>query len=70
MSSTIPAIRPMLGEEPGKTAGAARLVLNMPLISLLGYVALFSVAFGNLIDVEADNDTVCLLYTSPSPRDS
>ena len=58
MSSTIPAIRPMLGEEPGKTAGAARLVLNMPLISLLGYVALFSVAFGNLIDVEADNDTV------------
>jgi len=58
MSLTTPAIQPMLENEPGKTAGAVGLVLNMPLVSLIGYVALFSIAFGNLIDVEADNQSV------------
>ena len=58
MSSSTPAIRPMLENKPGKTAGAVGHVLNMPLVSLIGYVALFSIAFGNLIDVEADNQSV------------
>ena len=58
MSSTTPAFRPMLDNKPGKTAGVVEHVLNMPLVSLIGYVALFSIAFGNLIDVEADNQSV------------
>ena len=62
MSSTTPAIRPMIENKPGKTADAVERAMNMPLVTLIGYVSLFLIAFGNLVNV-------CLLYTSPSPRD-
>ena len=58
MSSTTPAIRPMIENKPGKTADVVELTMNMPLVTLIGYVSLFSIAFGNLINVEADNDSV------------
>ena len=58
MSSATPAIRPMLGNKPGKNAGTVEHVLNMPLVSLIGYVSLFAIAFGNLVNVEAENDSV------------
>ena len=30
----------------------------MPVVTLIGYISLFAIAFGNLIDVEANNETV------------
>ena len=35
-------------------------LLNTPIVTLIGYVSLFAIAFGNLVDVEPDNDTVGL----------
>ena len=58
MSSTTPAIRPMIENKPGKTADAVERAMNMPLVTLIGYVSLFLIAFGNLVNVEADNDSV------------
>lgn len=34
--------------------------LNQPVVMLIGYFALFMVAFGNLVDLEADNDKVSI----------
>lgn len=58
MSSTTPAIRPMLDQQPGKAAGTVDCFLNTPVLTVIGYAALFFVGFGNLVDVEANNDAV------------
>lgn len=34
--------------------------LQVPIVLMMGYVGIFCVAFGNLVDVEADNDTVSI----------
>ncbi len=58
MSSTTPAFRPEFGKKPIASADGVEHLLNIPVITLIGYVALFAVAFGNLVDVEADNEAV------------
>ena len=59
MSLITPAFRPSLEQQP-KTQTGLLGFLNVPVVTLIGYVSLFAIAFGNLVDVEADNDTVGL----------
>ena len=59
MSLITPAFRPSLEQQP-KTQTGLLGFLNVPVVTLIGYISLFAIAFGNLVDVEPDNDTVGL----------
>lgn len=58
MSLSSSAFRPATQQKPNGHAGFLGLNLNVPVITLIGYVSLFAIAFGNLVDLEADNDSV------------
>ena len=60
MSLTTSALRPSLEQQPTNTHAGMLGFLNVPIVTLIGYVSLFAIAFGNLVDVEPDNDTVGL----------
>ncbi len=42
------------------TAEIVRRWMDVPVMVLIGYFAIFAVSFGNLVDIEADNDKVSL----------
>lgn len=44
--------------QPNTLSSTLAAWLQMPVVTLVGCFALFAIAFGNLVDVEADNDTV------------
>ncbi|MDB2686570.1 O-antigen ligase family protein [Mariniblastus sp.] len=58
MSSTTSAFRPSLQRESDSQAGILGLSLNVPVVTLIGYVSLFAIAFGNLVDVETENSSI------------
>jgi len=58
MSSTTSVFRPSIEQKPNRHPGVLGLNLNIPVVTLIGYVSLFAVAFGNLVDVEPNNDSV------------
>ena len=58
MSSTTPRIRPLIGQNPNTLGGMVDQWMNTPVVTMFGYISLFAVAFGNLIDVESNNDAV------------
>ena len=57
MSFINPAFRPSFEQQPETREGLVGL-LNMPVVTLIGYFSLFAIGFANLVDIEADNDTV------------
>ena len=58
MSSTTSAFRPSLQRDSDSQAGILGLSLNVPVVTLIGYVSLFAIAFGNLVDVETENSSI------------
>ena len=58
MSSTTSVYRPSLEQKPNTRSSMLGSSLNVPVITLIGYVSTFAIAFGNLVDVETDNETV------------
>ena len=58
MSLTTSAFRPSLEPKPNAQTSLLGKGLNIPIVTLIGYVSLFAIAFGNLIDVETENDAV------------
>ena len=57
MSFINPVFRPSFEQQPETREGLVGL-LNMPVVTLIGYFSLFAIGFANLVDIEADNDTV------------
>ena len=56
-----PSRTPELAQQLPQTLSAmVRGWLNQPVVMLIGHFALFTVAFGNLVDLEADNDKVSI----------
>ena len=51
MSISTSAFRPSLEPSPNKHAGIFGLNLNVPVVTLIGYVSMFAIAFGNLVDL-------------------
>jgi len=58
MSSITPDFRFPSEKKTNSLAGVVDSWLNIPVVTLIGYFSLFAIAFGNLVDVEANNEAV------------
>ena len=58
MSATTPRFRPLIQQNSNTLMGVVDSWMNTSVVTLIGYFSLFAIAFGSLVDVEADNDAV------------
>ena len=58
MSATTPRFRPLIQQNSNTLMGVVDSWINTSVVTLIGYFSLFAIAFGSLVDVEADNDAV------------